>query len=253
MSIGFKKKQVITLLVLSLIMGQANMLYAKKNSEEPNYIKFHNYSEQVSNNNFVDSISVKKLHLLFKPTKSCEIKIQYPQLVDNKKPYSVKGINQEIKKFFGINNYLNADFRSDLCPADIYNIYKLKQNKLFINISNSVVTFLEGAQHSTKYTTTIIIDKKTGQLIKNKDFFKENLTDSLKSFLLNKIRLVYNSYKIPNFNMDYYAEELDDYNFFIDGKTVVFYMKDDKEDFMGELEVPVQYTDINKFIKNEYK
>jgi len=251
MIITRQKKHAVTLLLL-LITSRINVLYSKHLNER-HFTEFHNYSGHVHRNNAIDSGVIKRLHLLFKPSKSCEIKIQYPQLVENKKSYKIEEINREIKKFFGINNYLNADFRSDLCPAHVYNFYKLKQTKPFISISNSTVTFFEGAPHSTKYTTSTIINKTTGRPIKNRDFFKENLVDSLKLLLLNKIQLIYENYKIPNFNRDYYNEELNGFNFSMDEKLVVFYLKDDKEDFMGELEVPVEYVDIQKFIKDQYR
>lgn len=209
---------------------------------EKTLLKFNQDSLQIKN---------KKLNCLIK--KECSVSLQYPVIIKSAKNESFK-LNRLINRFFEVSYFSNPDSCLDMCPADVFNRYKLKQTKSLLFITNSTFIFPTGAQHSYKTTATAIINLQNNRLIENEEFFKKDSLNSLKKFLIMEVKSTYNS-NLVDFDEDYYQKEFNapgNIRFFLNGDQVTFYAPCPGLGGLVEIDLELNYNQIKPFIKEEY-
>lgn len=187
-----------------------------------------------------DNWMIKNKQFIFHSREeTCEIKIDYPVIINLTNINFQIQINKIFEIFFGVNNYKIAKNRLEVCPGEFYNRYQIYKSKSVINIANTLFSFPTGAPHSNRFTNSLLVNPIDGTIIPNEAVFIHENIDSLKHIIVNEIKSIYRKNKIESFDQDYYYKELDTFQFFVSKDNFTFYLDDYNEDFMGELEVPI--------------
>jgi len=204
-----------------------------------------------------DTLAFKIIRYKFNAKKqACEVNIVYPHFYSKQTNSSIIKINHLIYNFFDIDNYKNPKvIDNGICPGEVDNYITVFQTDKFINISDELVTFFQGAQGSFPQYTTILIDKKTGNKINQVSIFKAENIEKLKQLIWANFKIQTKDDVVNSYDRSRYENSLADLQCYFIKNKVMFYLKDGKSEddrnFGYYIEVPIQ--SINEYLKDEYK
>lgn len=140
----------------------------------------------------VDTWMTKNKQFIFQSKEEpCQIKIDYPVIINSSNINFQKRINKIFEIFFDVNNYRIAKNRLEVCPGEFYNKYQIYKSKSVINISNTTFSFPTGAPHSNRFTNSLLVNPINGTVIPNDAVFIHENLDSLKHLIVNEIKSIY--------------------------------------------------------------